>query len=281
MTQLIWQRPEWPSFSWQSSVLLELLVKVRFTHGKLLAFAPLIETQRGDILLIDSLESPLTKERLIELFGELRRSNLNAGAPPPEKLNAEMKKFLAWWNEPPVGMDGTLRAGVALFWVLIISPFKENNEEIAREICELALAQDEKFAIRLYDIPAQLHQYANEYRKVLENSIKGDGEITEFLMFFLDLLLKSLIAAEMPTQNAINAFRFWKNKNQTDLNMRQRRLLESFSSGEISFVTNRDYVHTNKVSRESAKRDLAELEKLGFITRGNTKGRAIEFSLKK
>lgn len=281
MTQLIWQRPEWPSFSWQSSVLLELLVKVRFTHGKLLAFAPLIETQRGDILLIDSLESPLTKERLIELFGELRRSNLNAGAPPPEKLNAEMKKFLAWWNEPPVGMDGTLRAGVALFWVLIISPFKENNEEIAREICELALAQDEKFAIRLYDIPAQLHQYANEYRKVLENSIKGDGEITEFLMFFLDLLLKSLIAAEMPTQNAINAFRFWKNKNQTDLNKRQRRLLESFSSGEISFVTNRDYVHTNKVSRESAKRDLAELEKLGFITRGNTKGRSTKFSLKK
>ncbi|MBC7421024.1 MAG: DUF4172 domain-containing protein [Bdellovibrio sp.] len=280
MTQLIWQSPQWPAFSWQSSVLLELLVKVRFAHGKLLAFAPLIEAQRGDILLIDSLDRDLTKDRLVELFGEFRESNLRNSGPPAENLNAELKKFLAWFNEPPVGLDGVLRAGIAFFWFLVIYPFEENNEEIAREICELALAQDEKLAIRLYDLPAQLEANLGEYQKVLAQSFRGDSDITDFLIFFLDLLLKALGSAAEPAAQLLKVFQYWKNKTHLELNARQRQLIDFLLSKSDSSISNREYVEHYKISRESAKRDLKDLEKLNLITLGAGRGRSVTYTLK-
>jgi Fic family protein len=281
MTQYLWQRPEWPGFSWQSSVLLEHLVKVRFNHGRLLAYAPFIETQRGDILLIDYLEKHLMKDDLIEFFGEFRQKALKQPAPNSESLSAELKKFFAWWNDPPVGLDGMLRAGIAFFWFLVISPFEENNEEIARELCELALAQDEKISVRLYDLPSQLNAHLHFFTKVFHKSLRGDGDITEFLIFFLDFLSKALVTAETPTENALAAFTYWKNRSALPLNQRQKKFLDSLAGQPGTRITNREYVLLFKTSRESAKRDLAELFKLGLIKRNLGKGRSVSYQLAK
>ncbi len=279
MTQLIWQRPEWPSFSWQSSVLLEHLVKVRFTHGKLLAYAPLIEIQRGDILLIDSIDENLTKDRLLEFFGEFRQQSRKGSSVPFEQIPFELKKFFTWWNDPPVGLDGTLRAGVALFWFLVISPFEENNEEIAREICELALAQDEKISVRLYDLPMQLKIHSTQYAQVFSKALQGDGDITDFLIFFLDILLKALLEAEAPSKDALAAFQFWKSRNLLKLNIRQKKLVDFLAGKPGDSITNRDYVKIYDISRETAKRDLSELVKLKVLSRNLGKGRSTTYQL--
>ncbi len=259
-------------FSWQNSILFDLLIKVRFNHGKVLAYAPLIESQRGDILLIDFLEKPLQKDSLTELFGDLRRTSSN-------DLAAELKRFLAWFNEPPVGLDGALRSGVALFWFLAVSPFEENNEEIAREVCELALAQDEKMTTRLYDLPAQLNLQSVEYAKIFADANKNVGDISEFLVFFLNVLLNALTKVEKPTTKTMSALIYWKIKNDVELNRRQRTLLAELASLSITTISNKDYTKLFKVSRESAKRDLAQLKSFNLITSDGTKGRAVRYRL--
>ncbi len=50
---------------------------------------------------------------------------------------------------------------------------------------------------------------------------------------------------------------------------------EGFSGG----LTNRKYVSMTKASRETAKRDLADLEKKGLIRRNPGKGRFVSYCL--
>ena len=251
---------------------------MRFFHGKVLAYAPLIESQRGDILLIDFLEKPLNKESLIDLFGEFRHASRKSTIAPAE-ISTELKRFLAWFNDPPVSLDGALRSGVALFWFLSMSPFEENNEEIAREICELALAQDEKMTTRLYDLPAQLNLHAADYEQVFSNAKKNEGDITEFLMFFLDILFKALNVSQAATAESIANFRYWKTKHDLPLNQRQKKLLAAFTNRSIESVTNKSYVGLFKVSRESAKRDLSELKAFNLINSKSAKGRSVVYKL--
>lgn len=255
-------------FTWQSSILFDSLIKLRFIHGKVVALAPLIESQRGDLLLIDFIDRPLAKEHLIDLFGEAK----------PE-IASDLKRFLTWWNEPPAELDGALRAGVALYWLHVIEPFEENNSEIAREICELALAQDEKIPERLYDFAKELRLNAEAYDQVLRRTMGANGDITDFLNFFLQILFKALEKPLSLTAESIDAFRFWKMKSDVHVNQRQKKLLSALASGNIDFISNKSYVEMFRVSRESAKRDLAELKTMKLISCGSTKGRAVKYTI--
>ena len=78
--------------------------------------------------------------------------------------------------------------------------------------------------------------------------------------------------------------RFWHKHSQSELNSRQRkvinRLLEAEPEGFVGGMTNRKYVSITKVSRETAKRDLAELEEQGILKRNEGKGRSVSYSIR-
>jgi len=62
------------------------------------------------------------------------------------------------------------------------------------------------------------------------------------------------------------------------LNLRQKKILgEMIESGQA--MTNRQYKEICKTSRESAKRDLSELVKLGILVAGESKGRSVFYTL--
>jgi Fic family protein len=206
-------------------------------------------------------------------------------APPSEVVSAEMKQFLSWWKSSEQKIDGLLRAGIAHFYFVTIHPFDDGNGRIARALIDMALAQDEKIGIRLYSLSSQILKKRNEYYEILETSQKGSCDITTWLKWFLEVLYEAMLSGQGVIQKTLMISEFWQQHGELDLNPRQRkvlqRLIDAEPEGFKGGMTNKKYISLAKTSRETAKRDLSDLERKGLIQRNDGQGRSISYSLVK
>ena len=224
-----------------------------------------------------------SKEPMQVVSGTLGREKVHFEAVPSQLVASEMKEFFKWWNQPPEGMDGLIRAGLAHFWFITIHPFDDGNGRIARALTDMAIAQDEKIGRRLYSLSAQIHKERDAYYDVLEKSQKSTTDVTHWLHWFLEVFVRSIYSSQDIIHKAFAIAKFWQTHSQGELNSRQvkaiNRLLEAGKDKFAGGLTNRKYVNLNKVSREIAKRDLADLEKRGILKRNSGKGRSVSYSL--
>ena len=85
-------------------------------------------------------------------------------------------------------MDPVLKAGVAHFWFVTIHPFEDGNGRISRAIADLALARAEGAIERFYSLSTQIEAEKKQYYLNLEQSQKGETDITSWLEWFLGCL---------------------------------------------------------------------------------------------
>lgn len=295
----LWQKADWPSFNWSSSALMDILVQARFEQGRLLSLPSSFvhSFEISDIkgaIYSDLNEFSLSSDRLngwqASLFptgysgikkikiAELRTKDLIRTSLPHKHLNEELQKYLHWWREPPVEMDPVLRSAIAFIWFIFISPYEDGNYDLACALAELALQQEEKIPARPYDIAVQLAENRSEALKEIEKSATGNGDLTQWLNFYLELYLIAVRSAYAIAEKNQNSELFWKSASAFDLNSRQRKIL-NLMLDEKCEMTNREYVEICKTSRESAKRDLAELVALGLLKTGEKKGRSVNYRL--
>ncbi len=104
--------------------------------------------------------------------GPVGRETVHYEAPPGERVEREMKRFLSWWKTSRNHEDGLLRAGVAHFYFVTIHPFEDGNGRIARALTDMALAQDEPCSTRYYSLSSQIMNDRKAYYAVLEASQK-------------------------------------------------------------------------------------------------------------
>lgn len=295
----IWQKPEWPSFSWNNSAILDLLVKARFEQGRLLSlpssFVHSFEISDNKIALYKDLTN--TDLTLTQLHGwqaslyptgyagvkkikiaEFRNKDFHKSSLPYKQLDEQMLKFIIWWGEPPVELDPVLRSALAFLWFIIISPYEDGNFDLACALSELSLQQIEKTPLRNYDISIQLGENFDDTQKKIERCLLSDGDITEWLLYYLELCLIAIRSAYVIADKNLQTDLFWKKYSALALNTRQRKVL--YLMLEAAFeLTNRKYVEICKTSRESAKRDLTELVQLGILKLGEKKGRSVGYFL--
>lgn len=295
----LWQKADWPSFSWSSSALMDILVKARFEQGRLVSmpssFVHSFEISDFKAAIYSDLNDfSLSPERLhgwqASLFptgysgvkkvkiAEFRTKDLIRTSLPNKHLSEELQKYLHWWREPPVEMDPVLRSAIAFIWFFLISPYEDGNYDLACALAELALQQEEKTLTRTYDIAVQLTENRSAVLKEIEKCAAGSGDLTQWLNSYLELYLIAVRSAyAIAEKNQKNEF-FWKSASAFDLNSRQRKIL-NLMLDEKCEMTNREYVDICKTSRESAKRDLAELVIFGLLKTGEKKGRSVNYRL--
>ncbi len=200
------------------------------------------------------------------ISGPLERQRVHFVAPPQERLDEEMDRFLRWFNTPPAGLDGLIRAGLAHAWFEIIHPFADGNGRIGRALLDRALAQDERRAIRLYSLSARLMAVRDEYYDALEHLSQGNLDATSWLVWFLNQFTIAVRNGELALGHVLFKARFWVRHAQSPLNNRQRKalnaMLDAGPAGFIGGMTNRKYANLTKTSPATAQRDLAELVKL-------------------
>ena len=215
--------------------------------------------------------------------GSMGRERIHFTAPPAERLDDEMQRFLSWWNGPSREMDGILRAGVAHLYFVTIHPFADGNGRIARALTDMALAEDERSARRLYSLSHRIHAVRSVYYRVLETVQRGNLDITEWLLWFVETYSASLTSAEGRIHRSRVIDRYYRQIAHAALNDRQtkvmRKMIDAYPEGFTGGMTNRKYVSITGTSSESAKRDLADLVRYGLLQRGDAAGRSTYYVL--
>lgn len=206
------------------------------------------------------------------ISGRVGREKVHYQAPPAERVNREMELFLAWWQQSHPALNNTdpvIRAGVAHYWFVAIHPFADGNGRIARALSDMALAQSDGAAKRCYSLSATIMENRDGYYAVLEKTSNGQGDITEWLSWFLDCIEQSLKQSKATIEKVLGLTGFWHEISEISLNERQiklvKRLLEAGEGGFEGGLTAGKYQGMAKASRATLTRDLADLVGKGIL----------------
>jgi Fic family protein len=224
------------------------------------------------------------KEPMQVVSGGIGKEKIHFIAPSRKGLDAELKRFLKWFNTPPAGLDGITRAGLAHLWFVTLHPFEDGNGRLARAITDMALSQDENQTKRMFSLSAQILRERESYYDILERTQRGGLDASEWLAWFFVQIDAAATAAEQTVSNTLAKARFWlKHHSGTDINERQRkvlnRLLDAGQAGFEGGINTRKYMSLTKTSRATAYRELADLVAKGCLQATDKRGRSSGYEI--
>ena len=210
--------------------------------------------------------------------GPVGRERVHFEAPKAERVDADMKRFLDWF-EADTGIDPVLKAGQAHLWFVTIHPFDDGNGRIARAIADMALARSESSPQRFYSMSAQIRQERNAYYQILEETQKGSMDITQWMDWFLGCLGRAIDGAQNTLRAVLVKARFWERIQSVQINNRQRLVINRLLDGLEGKLTTSKYARLAKCSQDTALRDILLLIEPGILTRNAEGGRSTSYSL--
>ena len=179
--------------------------------------------------------------------GPVGREKVHYEAPAADRVQKEMRQFLAWFRKPG-DAHPLLVAGLAHLWFVTIHPFDDGNGRIARAVADMALARSERTRQRFYSMSSQIRLDRKDYYYMLEWTQKGDMEITRWQEWILDCLLQIMM---------------------------MNKLLDGFEGK----LTSSKWAKIAKCSQDTATRDIKDLIKRGSLKQDEGGGRSTSYSL--
>ena len=361
----IYQKPDWPYFTWRSDVLIPLLSEVRNLQGRLmgkmeslgfqLKNEALLDTLTRDVLKTSEIEGEilnseevrssiarrlgielagaidsernvdgvvemmldatqncfqaLTKERLFDwhaaLFptgrsgmypiqvadwrqdisgpmqvvsGGIGKERVHFQAPDSVTIEQEMQRYLEWYNEENQ-LDLVLKASIAHLWFITIHPFDDGNGRIARALTDTLLARSDKSNQRFYSMSAQIRIERKYYYEILESTQEGSLDVTQWILWFLECLSRSLKNSEELLSRILAKAHFWNINSEINLNARQKLMLNKLLDGFEGNLNSSKWSKITKCSKDSAIRDINELIQYGILEKAEAGGRSVSYRL--
>jgi Fic family protein len=210
--------------------------------------------------------------------GPMGKEKVHYQAPPPSEVKKEMDLFLHWFNNE-TKIDPVLKAAIAHFWFIIIHPFDDGNGRIARAISDLLLARSDDSSQRFYSLSSQILVERKVYYGILQKVQHSNGDITEWLSWFLNCLLKAITNTQDTIQNVLQKADFWDKHKETMLNSRQRLILNKLFDGFEGKLNSSKWAKITKCSSDTALRDIQDLIQKGILQKETAGGRSTYYEL--
>lgn len=246
-------------FNWHSSL---------FPTGKSGAFPIVVGKWR------DNLDS----DPMQVVSGPLGREQVHFEAPASDRLETEMDLFLVWINNEN-NLDAVLKAAVAHLWFVTIHPFDDGNGRIARAITDMLLARADRSNHRFYSMSTEIRNQRKQYYQMLEETQKGNLEITEWLLWFLDCLESAFDATSEMLKSTVDKAKFWERHASTPFNERQSKMVNKLFDGFIGKLTSSKWAKMCKCSQDTAGRDINDLLKKEVLIKSEEGGRSTRYLL--
>lgn len=218
------------------------------------------------------------KDEMQIVSGPMGKERIHFQAPAHELVKPEMDVFLNWINRD-VKLDGVLKAAIAHFWFIIIHPFDDGNGRIARAISDLLLARSENSKQRFYSFSNQILLEKKGYYEILQKVQHSDGEITEWITWFLNCLFQALITTEETLKKVLFKADFWDKHQETILNNRQRLMLNKLLDGFEGKLKTSKWSKISKCSTDTALRDIKDLVDKNILKQEDSGGRSTNYEL--
>ncbi len=272
----------------QSDGLVDILLDAtmnydkEFTHERLFGWHnALFPKGYNSITKINIAEFRGTEDMQI-VSGPIGKEKIHYVAPPRNILDKEMDIFLKWLNSND---DlSIIKAGIAHLWFVAIHPMDDGNGRITRALTDMLLSREAKQTYKMYSISQAILDDKKGYYDALEKASQCSMDITPWLEWFLNTLLKSLKNAKLNVGTVLEKTLFWDKHKQTILNERQIKVLNKLlDTGVNNFeggINTRKYASMTKTSKPTASRELKDLvNKKCLIQNDDTAGRNISYSI--
>lgn len=210
--------------------------------------------------------------------GAMGKEKVHYQAPSPERVPVEMERFVEWVNNSD-DIDTLLKAAIAHLWFVSIHPFDDGNGRIARTLTDMLLARSESSSKRFYSVSAEIKVLQKEYYEVLERTQHGDGDITDWLLWFLHCFEQALSASEFTLRSVMQKAKFWERNRDISFNERQRKLLNMLFDGFNGKLTSSKWAKIAKCSPDTALNDINNLIAKGILQKTNEGGRSTNYIL--
>jgi len=190
--------------------------------------------------------------------GMFGRERIHYIAPAPDRIEKEMVKFIDWFNSD-ITISSVVSSAIAHLWFVSIHPFEDANGRLARILSDMMLAKGDDSELRFYNISAQINKDKNHYYEILESVQHGDGDITEWLVWYINTLIASLDDAYANICVVLNKSLFWKCHSEISLTERQTSILNLYLDGYEAKITSKNWATLAKCSKDTANRDIQDL----------------------
>ena len=210
--------------------------------------------------------------------GPMGKEKIHYQALHPSQVKGEMDVFLNWFNND-TKTDMVIKAAIAHFWFIIIHPFDDGNGRIARALSDLLLARSDDSSQRFYSLSNQILVERRVYFEVLQKVQYSNGDITEWLSWFLNCLYRALESTEETMQKVFHKAEFWDKHKETVLNARQRLMLNKLLDGFDGKLKSSKWAKITKCSADTALRDIKDLIEKGILKQKESGGRSTNYEL--
>lgn len=210
--------------------------------------------------------------------GTFGREKVHYHAPAATLVATEMERFLDWFNSESTATD-YIKSAVAHFWFVSIHPFDDGNGRIGRAIAETAISQANNSAIHYFSISRQINKEKKYYSRILERCQKGECEITAWIDWYLDCMLRAVDGTDNMLSGILKKAVFWQNHSQELLNDRQIKVLNIYLDGYIGKLTVKNWAKHASVSVYTAARDIKQLTDSGILIPQQGQVRNVQFGI--
>ena len=129
----------------------------------------------------------------------------------------------------------------------------------------MLLARADKSEFRFYNISSQINKDKNHYYDILENTQRGDGDITAWIAWYANTLSVALDEAETVVSTILNKSLFWQKTSAVPMSQRQTNILNLFLDGYEAKITSKTWASLAKCSKDTAIRDIQDLVSKGVL----------------
>jgi len=210
--------------------------------------------------------------------GPMGKERVHFKAPDSKNLETEMNHFFKWFNNDDK-KNAIVKAAIAHLWFVTIHPFDDGNGRLARTVTDMLLARADGVSKRFYSMSAQIRIERKQYYDILEKTQRGSTDITEWLIWFLECLNRSLIAAEEELSAVLFKARFWDHIKEFDLNNRQRKMINHLLDDFEGKLTSSKWAKICKCSQDTAGRDIQYLISKNILVKEASGGRSTSYIL--
>ena len=210
--------------------------------------------------------------------GRYGNEKIHYEAPPSSEVPQMMNVFFEWLREEQQ-MDDILMAAIAHLWFVTIHPFSDGNGRLSRTIMDMLLAKADKTPHRFYSMSAAIARDKKNYYDILEKTQKGNLDITEWMLWFLERFNDAIERAMSLTDNILKKSAFWEKHRHVAMNARQTKMVNMLWDGFEGRLTTGKWAKINKCSSDTALRDIQDLINKGVLIKNEGEGRSTNYQL--
>lgn len=276
LRQLGLASPEKPRATPGEAGIAEMIVDLYRSYAEPLSGDMLFRWHRMVIAgrrdLADAGRYRTSREPMQIVSGPIGDATVHFEAPPSQRVPAEMRRFIAWFNRTAPGSKESLgaitRAGTAHLYFESIHPFEDGNGRIGRAVAEKAMMQSFDRPV-LVALATTIMAHQKSYYQALEKA-SGQNEITEWLVWFGNVALEAQRRSIAHIEFILAKTRLLDRLRGQINDRQQKALLRMFREGPEGFrggLSAGNYSTITGASPATTTRDLADLVEKGALIR--------------